>query len=166
MIFRQITRKDFPKVRHILQQVVETEEAIVLPHDSSEEEWKNYFFGDETYEVWALEKDGKILGGYHLHPNFKSLGNHIVNGGYIVDSAVRGKGIGTHLGQHSIARARELGYRGIQFNFVISTNKPAVNLWQKLNFNIVGTLPKAFHRKQQDYVDAHVMFLDLTQPPA
>lgn len=71
---------------------------------------------------------------------------------------MRGKGIGLKLGHHSIARATELGYHAIQFNFVISTNTPAVNLWKKLGFEIVGTLPNAYHRKQKDYVDAYVMF--------
>ena len=162
MTFRQITRADFAKVRHILQPIVESEEALVLSAESSEQEWADYFFGDETYEVWALEENGAIVGGYHLHPNQKGLGSHIANGGYIVAPEARGKGIGQRLGEHSINRARELGYRGIQFNFVVSTNKAAVNLWQKLGFDIIGTIPKGYHRKSREYVDAYIMFKDLT----
>jgi L-amino acid N-acyltransferase YncA len=53
----------------------------------------------------------------------------------------------------------------MQFNFVVSTNKAAVLLWQKLGFAIVGTLPKAFSHKTLGYVDAYVMhrFLDEIQ---
>jgi hypothetical protein len=32
----------------------------------------------------------------------------------------------------------------MQFNLVISTNLPAVNLWKKFSFKIIGTIPEAF----------------------
>jgi hypothetical protein len=31
--------------------------------------------------------------------------------------------------------------RGIQFNAVVETNRPAVHLWQSLGFEINGTVP-------------------------
>lgn len=158
MSFRIIKRDEFPRIRHILQHIVESEEALTLSRDASEQEWADYLFGDESYEVWALEEEGKVLGCYHLRPNQKVLGSHIANGGYIVDPAIRGKGIGRMLGEHSIARATEKGYRGIQFNFVVSSNKIAVNLWKSLGFEIIGTIPEAYHRKQQEYVDVYIMF--------
>jgi ribosomal protein S18 acetylase RimI-like enzyme len=45
---------------------------------------------------------------------------------------------------------------------VVSTNKAAVSLWQKLGFAIVGTLPEVFRHQSLGYVDAYVMhrFLD------
>jgi len=49
----------------------------------------------------------------------------------------------------------------MQFNFVVSTNEPAVRLWQALGFRIVGTLPGAFRHTQKGYVDAYVMFRSL-----
>lgn len=50
----------------------------------------------------------------------------------------------------------------MQFNFVVSTNRPAVALWRKLGFSIVGTLPRAFRHCELGLVDAYVMhrFLD------
>jgi len=160
MTFRTITRADWPHIRHILQAIVASEEALSLPHDAPEQAWQDYLFGDETYEVWGLEEDGEILGCYHLHPNQGGLGSHIANGGYVVSPDARGKGIGRRLGEHSIMRAKELGYRAIQYNFVISTNVIAVNLWKSLGFEIIGTIPKGYHRKQSDYVDAYIMFKD------
>lgn len=162
MTFRHITRAEFPKIRHILEQIVETEEYLSLKSNSSEQDWEDYFFGDETYECWALEEDGEILGCYHQHPNQKGLGSHIANGGYIVSPTVRGKGVGRRLCEHSIERAKEQGYHGIQFNYVISTNTVAVNLWKSCGFKIIGTIPNGYHRKQQEYVDAYIMFLDLS----
>ena len=46
----------------------------------------------------------------------------------------------------------------MQFNFVVSTNERAVNLWKRHGFTIVGTLPKAFLHPTRGYVDAFVMF--------
>jgi L-amino acid N-acyltransferase YncA len=161
MSFRQITRSDFPKIKHILETIVQSEEALNLYGDASEKEWEDYLFGDASYEVWALEEEGKILGAYHQRPNQKGLGSHIANGGYIVDPAARGRGVGRRLGEHSIARAKEQGYHGIQFNFVISTNEIAVKLWKSLGFEIIGTVPGGYHCKQQEYMDAYIMFRSL-----
>ncbi len=63
--------------------------------------------------------------------------------------------------EHSLHRARERGFRAMQFNHVVSTNERAVALWQKLGFAIVGTLPKAFNHPVHGYVDSYVMFRDL-----
>ena len=56
---------------------------------------------------------------------------------------------------------RRLGFRAMQFNFVVSTNEAAVRLWQQLGFQIVGTLPGAFRHSQLGFVDAYVMFRTL-----
>src|SRR5262249_17407426 len=58
-------------------------------------------------------------------------------------------------------RARRLGFRAMQFNFVVSTNQPAIRLWQQLGFAIIGTVPGAFRRSQHGLVDTYVMFRTL-----
>ena len=49
----------------------------------------------------------------------------------------------------------------MQFNFVVSTNEAAVNLWERLGFTVVGTLPGAFRHRHLGFVDAYVMFRTL-----
>jgi ribosomal protein S18 acetylase RimI-like enzyme len=49
----------------------------------------------------------------------------------------------------------------MQFNFVVSTNKRAIALWQSLGFEIVGRLPGAFHHPTHGVVDAFVMYRSL-----
>jgi ribosomal protein S18 acetylase RimI-like enzyme len=71
-------------------------------------------------------------------------------------------GVGRTLGEHALTQARRVGFRAMQFNFVVSTNAAAIRLWQDLGFKIVGTLPAAFHHKQRGYVDAYVMFRSLS----
>ena len=51
----------------------------------------------------------------------------------------------------------------MQFNFVVSTNTPAVKLWQQLGFEIAGTLPRAFRHAELGLVDAYVMYRFLAQ---
>jgi hypothetical protein len=65
------------------------------------------------------------------------------------------------MADHCLNEAHRLGFRAMQFNFVISTNSPAIRLWQELGFNIVGTLPAAFHHPEKGYVDVYVMYRSL-----
>ena len=76
----------------------------------------------------------------------------------MVDPECQGRGIGKAMGLHCLDEARRDGYLAMQFNFVVSTNTPAVKLWQQLGFEIVGTLPKAFRHAELGLVDANVMY--------
>ena len=46
----------------------------------------------------------------------------------------------------------------MQFNFVVVSNEPAVMLWRKLGFEIVGRVPEAFRHPSLGLVDALVMY--------
>ena len=76
----------------------------------------------------------------------------------MVPAVARGQGIGRAMGEHCLREARRLGFRAMQFNFVVSTNESAVKLWQKLGMKIVATLPGAFRHPEKGYVDVYVMF--------
>lgn len=104
---------------------------------------------------------GRIVGSYILRANWPGLGDHVANAGFMVDPAARGLGVGRAMGEHALSEARRLGYRAMQFNFVVSTNDSAVRLWQALGFKIVGTLPGAFRHPREGFVDAYVMFRSL-----
>ena len=82
----------------------------------------------------------------------------ICNCGYMVPAQARGKGVASAMCEHSQEIARELGYKAMQFNFVVSSNTGAVRLWNKLGFETVGRLPRAFLHPAQGYVDALVMY--------
>jgi ribosomal protein S18 acetylase RimI-like enzyme len=69
-----------------------------------------------------------------------------------------GRGIARSMCLHSKAQAKLLGFRAMQFNFVVSTNERAVKLWRSLGFEIVGKLPHAFQHPTAGFVDAFVMF--------
>jgi GNAT superfamily N-acetyltransferase len=69
----------------------------------------------------------------------------------------RGHGLGRLLGEHSIIAARELGYRALQYNAVISTNTAAVRLWQSLGFEVIGRVPGGFRHPDLDEADLLIM---------
>jgi L-amino acid N-acyltransferase YncA len=102
--------------------------------------------------------DRQIVGTYILRPNQSGGGSHVANAAFMVAPAARGQGIGRAMGEHCLREARRLGFRAMQFNFVVSTNKSAIRLWQKLGFRVVGTLPGAFRHPEKGYVDVYVMF--------
>jgi ribosomal protein S18 acetylase RimI-like enzyme len=105
----------------------------------------------------VAEDNGRVIGMYKLIPNRIGRGSHVANASFMVDPAAQGRGAGRALGEHCLNEARRQGYDAMQFNFVISTNTAGVSLWQKLGFQIVGTLPKAFAHATLGRVDAYVM---------
>jgi ribosomal protein S18 acetylase RimI-like enzyme len=110
-----------------------------------------------TNHVYVAELDGNIAGTFLLRQNHWGRGSHIANGAYMVHSGFRGHRIGKTLGQHSIDEAKRLGFKAIQFNYVVSTNQIAINLWKSLGFNVIGTVPQGFNHAKLGMVDALIM---------
>lgn len=132
------------------------------------EDCYEYWFGAGSSPFVALQCVGtgqeRVLGMYKLQPNQAGRGGHVANAAYMVSAHAQGIGIGHLLGEHSIGEARRQGYLAMQFNYVVSTNSPAIHLWKRLGFTIVGTLPKAYRHRHLGYVDAYVMYRLLEDP--
>jgi len=79
----------------------------------------------------------------------------------MVAGSARGQRIGRAMAEHCLDEARRMGFRAMQFNFVVSTNAPAIHVWEQLGFKIIGTLPSAFHHPEKGYVDVYVMYRSL-----
>ncbi len=94
---------------------------------------------------------------YKFHPNQPARGAHVVNASYMVKPGVLGKGIGRQMGEHSLLAAKQAGFLAMQFNIIVSTNRPAVHLWQSLGFNIIGTVPQAFNHSIHGLVNTYIM---------
>ncbi len=60
--------------------------------------------------------------------------------------------------EHSKVMAIEKGFRAMQYNYVVSSNTRAVDLWKSCGFSVVGTLPGAFFHPKFGFVDVFVMF--------
>jgi ribosomal protein S18 acetylase RimI-like enzyme len=112
-------------------------------------------------ETFVALEDGLIRGTYFLRPNQQGGGAHVANCGYVTATEATGRGVARRMCEHSMQRARERGFRAIQFNFVVATNERAIHLWHGLGFETVGRLPQAFLHPTYGYTDALVMFRDL-----
>jgi ribosomal protein S18 acetylase RimI-like enzyme len=137
-----------------------TTEIYTLPREMDKASALAYWLSPGR-EVFIAEDHGEIVGTYFLQANQKGGGAHVANCGYMTAVSATGRGVARAMCAHSLDRARERGFRAMQFNFVISTNERAVRLWQSFGFEIVGRLPKAFLHPSLGYVDAYVMYRDL-----
>ena len=160
MQIRPATNKDAKAIWLIMEPIIRAGETYTLPRDMSKEAALAYWFSPER-EVFVAEAQGEIVGTYCLQANQKGGGAHVANCGYMTALTATGRGVARAMCAHSLDRARERGFRAIQFNFVISTNERAVRLWQSFEFEIVGRLPAAFHHPKHGYVDAYVMYRTL-----
>lgn len=126
----------------------------------SYEEFLNYFFPDGSI-VLICKSQSTIIGSFFLKPNFPGRCSHIANAGYIVKKKYRGKKIGFYLGKCSIDIAKKVGYRALMFNLVFKENTNSLNLWNKLGFKILATIPQAVKKDDGNYQDAYIMYLNL-----
>jgi L-amino acid N-acyltransferase YncA len=160
MIIREATTNDLDGVWDIFGQVIKSGDTYAYDPDSQKEDLPKLWFAPGM-KVYVAEESGKILGTYYIKSNQPGLGAHVANCGYMVHPETRGRGLGKQLFDHSWLLAKQSGYKGMQFNFVISTNAIAVQLWEKLDFKIIGTIPKGFNHGQLGYVDAYIMFREI-----
>ena len=163
LTIRPATETDHGIIWKIFHEVVATGDTYAFDPKISRDDALAYWFGADTH-TYVAEKDREIVGTYTLRPNQAGGGAHVANAAFLVAANARGQGIGRAMGEHSLSEARRLGFRAMQFNFVVSTNESAMRLWQQLKFKIVGTLPGAFRHPTKGYVDVYVMFRSLTEP--
>lgn len=156
MQIRRANDSDLDAMWRICQALIAAGDTLPFSEGFDLDTFRSHWFGLHTSYV-AVENE-LVVGMYKLGANYPGRGSHVATATYLVDAEVQGKGIGRELVQDSLARARDAGYMAMQFNYVVSTNAPAVALYTKLGFAIVGTLPKAFRHRLLGPVDAYVMY--------
>jgi ribosomal protein S18 acetylase RimI-like enzyme len=157
---RRATGKDRKAIWQIFHAVVAGGETYVFDPQISRRRALAYWLDPKTHCYVALS-DQRIVGTYILKANQPGLGSHVANAGFMVSPSAQGHGVGRAMAEHCLDEATRLGYRAMQFNFVVSTNTAAIRLWKNLGFKIVGTLPGAFRHAQRGFVDVHVMYRQL-----
>ena len=162
LLIRPATVADHPAIWTILEPVYRAGETYCIPRDISRDAALADWFA-APFTAFVAELDGRVLGTSHVGRNRPGPASHVANASFATHPDARGKGIARALVTHAKDWARDQGFRAMQFNFVVSTNADAVHSWQKAGFDIVGRLPGAFLHPTQDYVDALVMFHDLTK---
>jgi len=156
LVIRPFHAADETPVWDILRPIIRAGEAYALPTAMELGEFLTYWLAPGN-QVFVAEEDGIICGSYFLRANQKGGGAHVSNCGYATASWAVGRGVARRMCEHSIEQARAMGFKAMQFNFVISSNEAAVHLWQKCGFVILARLPEAFQHPRLGFVDAYVM---------
>jgi RimJ/RimL family protein N-acetyltransferase len=156
MNIRLAKSDDFERIWSFFRDIVSQADTYAIDQNISYDDAKTLWM-DSPIRTYVYEEDGVIYGSYYVKKNQNGPGSHVCNCGYMVSSAARGKGIATTMCKHSQEIAIDLGFNSMQFNAVVSTNVGAITLWEKLGFEIVGTVPKAFNHPKNGYIDIHIM---------
>ena len=151
MEVRQFEDGDIEQAREIWNEVVRDGAAFPQMEELDRESGLDFFHSQSFTGV--CEEKGELLGLYILHPNNVGRCGHICNASYAVSSKHRGRGIGEALVLHCLKTAKELGFRIMQFNAVVSNNARALKLYAKLGFTRLGVIPGGFLMKDGSYQD-------------
>lgn len=161
---RPALEADFEAMWSIFQELIASGDTYYFAADTSREDCHAYWFGPVIQTFVAILNGERLVAMYRLLPNQRDRGAHVANASFMVSPAAQGIGIGKLMGRDCLERARQEGYRAMQFNYVVSSNVSAVLLWKKLGFSIVGTLPRAYRHQQLGFVDVYVMYQLLDDP--
>ena len=157
---RLASASDTSAIWSILEPVFRAGETYALPRDINKSDAIAYWCG-RSHETFVAEDKGDILGTYFLRANQAGGGDHVANCGYMTASQAQGRGIARLMLEHSLVRAKERGFRAVQFNFVVGSNERAIRTWEAYGFAVVGRLPSAFNHPTLGFVDALVMYKQL-----
>jgi GNAT superfamily N-acetyltransferase len=158
---RPFVEPDWPQVWPIVRAVVQAADTFAYdPAMSPDEAHATWIEAPPGLAVVAAEGD-RILGTAKMGPNRAGPGAHVGTASFMVAPAARGRGVGAALCRFALAWARAQGFAGMQFNAVVATNHAAIDLYQRLGFTIVGTVPGAFAHPTQGRVALHIMYREL-----
>ena len=158
MEIRDARDDDWPGIWAIVTEVLAEGDAYTYDADMTEDQARGKWLPPAPWRTTVAVDGDEVLGAATCGPNQSGPGSHISNANFIVASAARGRGVGTALVEDTLEHARADGYAGMQFNAVTETN-PAVALYQRFGFEIIGTVPGAFRHPSLGPVGLHVMYL-------
>lgn len=163
MIVRDAAPEDWPAIRPFFREIVAAGETFPYPFDLTDVQARELWMleAPKRTSVAVDEADGTVLGSATMYANRGGNGAHVASASYMVDPRKSGRGVGRALVEDSLEWARAQGFRGMQFNAVVETNVYAVRLYQKLGFEIIGTLPEGFDHPTAGYVGLHIMYIKL-----
>lgn len=157
---RKASKKDAEEIWKIIEAVISGGDTYIFYPGTPKEKMLDYWFAEDKRTYVALSEN-KIVGTFFIKANQPDLGSHVANAGYMVAPEAKGKRVGRAMAEFSLEEAKRLGFRAMQFNFVVKSNEVAVRLWQKLGFEIIGEIPEAFRHKENGLTNALIMYRKL-----
>lgn len=151
--------EDENSLYEIFREVVDS--GAEFPYESNSiQEFHRHFFSPQS-QVYVCRSDNEVVGGFFIRPNFSGRCDHIANAAYMIKNSYRGQGIGTLLINASLEIARNLGFKAMQFNMVLSQNIRAIKLYEKLKFKMIGVIPQAIRNSDGCYQDGYILYRKL-----
>lgn len=155
-LIRPAKADDHDAIWALLKPVIRAGETLAVPRDMDRISALALWLSPDR-ATRLLVEDGAVLGIFYVRANQHGGGAHVANAGFVTAANATGRGVARAMCAASFDLARGLGYRAMQFNFVLSTNDRAVALWRAMGFAIVGRLPGVFDHPRHGLVDAFVM---------
>ena len=157
MLIRDATGADWAAIWPFLHDIVAAGETYACDPDLSQDQARSWWLRTPPGRTVVAVEASQILGTAKMHRNHGGPAAHVATASFMVDPQHAGQGVGRALGEHVLAWARAEGYRAMQFNAVVETNIRAVALWRSLGFQVLATVPEAFHHPVRGYVGVHIM---------
>jgi len=154
---REATAADWPAIWPIVREVVAAGDTYTWDPATTEAQARAKWMSGPPARTFVAVDGGEVVGTAELHPNQPGPGSHVANAGFMVDSRHAGRGVARAMCAYVLDAARAEGYRAMQFNAVVETNTRAVALWEAFGFDILATVPEAFHHPAHGYVGLHIM---------
>ncbi|MBL7259233.1 GNAT family N-acetyltransferase [Paractinoplanes lichenicola] len=162
MLIRQFTESDWPQVWEIVRSVVRAADTFTYDPAMTEQQARAIWLEAPPGETVVAVAGDEVLGTAKVGTNRPGPGSHVATASFMVAPISRGQGVGTALCRFALEWAKQHGYAGMQFNAVAESNKPAVAIYERLGFTIIGTVPGAFAHPVEGRVGLHVMYADLS----
>jgi L-amino acid N-acyltransferase YncA len=158
LIIRRATAEDWPRIWPFFHEIVGARETYVYDPEITEARARDLWMPPAPFTtVVAVDDDGAILGSAKVGPNHAGPGSHVATAAFMVNPRLGGRGAGRALAEHALEWARSQGYHAMQFNAVVETNTRAVALWKAVGFEVLTTVPEAFHHPEHGFVGLHIM---------
>ena len=158
MQIRAFVEADWPQLWPLLRDIAQAAETFAFdPSMTAAQAHDIWVEAPPGLTVVAVDGD-RVLGTAKMGPNRPGPGSHVSTASFMVAADARGRGVGAALCRFALDWARDRGYAGMQFNAVVESNHAAVELYKRLGFSIVGTVPGAFAHPTLGRVGLHVMY--------
>ena len=161
MQIRAFVEADWREVWPIVREVVRAADTFAYDPAMTEAQARTAWL-EPAPGLTVVALDGeRILGTAKMGPNRPGPGSHVATASFMVAADARGRGVATALCRFALDWAREHDYAGMQFNAVAESNHAAIEIYKRLGFTIVGTVPGAFAHPTLSRVGLHIMYRDL-----